>query len=122
VLKPSSIEGIGLFAAEFIRKGTPVWRFQPCFDQMLPPNFVSELFDRDYLERYAQQCPWTKCWVLCADDARFMNHSSLPNVRVVAPLFDPRRTHDALHDIDPGDELTCDYSIGDLDPFHGFIS
>jgi hypothetical protein len=120
VLKPSTIEGIGLFAAEFIHKSTPVWRFMPGFDQMLPPSFISDIYDREYLDRYAQQCPWTKCWILCADDMRFCNHSNHPNVNVIAPLFDPHLSHDALYDIQPGEELTCDYTIGDLHPFYGF--
>ena len=33
---PSKIAGIGLFADEFIAKGTPVWKFEPGFDLEIP--------------------------------------------------------------------------------------
>jgi SET domain-containing protein len=119
-LRPSAIEGIGLFAAQSVPRGTPIWRFVPCFDQMLPPSFRSEMYDAEYLDRYAQKCPFTGFWILCGDDTRFMNHADEPNVACRAPLFDPALTHDALRNIESGEELTCDYRIGDTDPFYGF--
>ena len=120
MLQASPIEGIGCFAAERIRRGTPLWRFVPCFDVMLPPSFCAEMCNAEFLEKYAQQCPLTGYYVLCADDARFVNHSDDPNMGACAPLFDPARTHDALRDIEAGEEITCDYRIGDVQPFYGF--
>lgn len=120
VLKPSPIDGIGCFARDFIARGTPVWKFVPCFDVLLPPSFCNEMCDPEYLETYAQMCPFTGYYVLCSDNARFMNHDDCPNVGVRAPLFDPKETHNALRDIDAGEELTCDYRIGDVAPFAGF--
>jgi SET domain-containing protein len=123
VLRPSSIHGIGLFAAERIAAGAPVWRFVREFDRVLPP--VIRLRFPQYLtllQRYAQRCPMTDQYVLCVDDAKYMNHSDDPNVLVRAPLWDATLTHDAIRDIEEGDELTCDYRIGDADPFEGFAA
>jgi hypothetical protein len=120
LLRPSPIEGIGCFAVERIAAGTPIWRFMPCFDVMLPPSFCAEMCNAEFLDKYAQQCPSTGYYILCSDDARFMNHLDDPNVAVKAPLFDPQLTHDALRDIEAGEELTCDYRIGDIQPFYGF--
>lgn len=119
-LRPSPIDGIGCFAAEFISSGSPVWRFVPCFDVLLPPSFCAEMCNAEFLERYAQQCPITGYFILCADDARFVNHSDDPNVGAQAPLFDPANIHNAMRDIRRGEELTCDYRVGDVAPFYGF--
>ena len=119
-LRPSPIDGIGCFARHPISRGTPIWRFQPGFDQILDEAFASARCNARFLATYAQQCPETGFWVLCCDDARFINHADNPNMGQVAPLFDPRFTHDALRDIAAGEEITCDYRIGDAQPFQGF--
>ena len=119
-LAPSPIEGVGCFSANHVSRGRAIWRFVPGFDRLIMPDFAREL-DPDFLDKYAQRCPYSGCWILCADNARLMNHSEEPNVRVVAPLSDPRRTHDAIRDIAAGEELTCDYRVGDAAPFSGFI-
>ena len=39
---PSTIHGLGLFAADFIASGTPIWCFQPGFDHdFSPAQFVA---------------------------------------------------------------------------------
>lgn len=118
-LQLSPIEGIGCFALEPLRAGTPVWRFQHGFDRMIDPELAARC-DNSWLERYAQECPFTGYWVLCADDARFINHSDDPNVSQHAPLFHPGYTGSALRDVAAGEELTMDYRIGDTTPFAGF--
>jgi len=40
---PSKIHGIGLFAAEFIKKSTPTWMFSPGFDLELRKEDLSTL-------------------------------------------------------------------------------
>jgi|SRR5215475_393292 len=119
-LAPSKIAGIGCFARQFIAEGKPVWRFVPNFDLVLPVSFAHKMYDPDFLDTYSQLDPETGCLVLCSDNARFMNHSDDPNVAAVAPAWDPRQTHHALRDIAEGEELTCDYRIGDADPFCRF--
>lgn len=115
----SPIEGIGCFAAEPLRAGTPVWRFQHGFDRMIDPELAAKC-NNSWLAKYAQECPLTGYWVLCADDARFINHADLPNVSQHAPLCHPSYSGCALRDIAEGEELTMDYRIGDTAPFAGF--
>lgn len=55
----------------------------------------------------------TGLYVLCADDARYMNHSDAPNIAGdydQDPVFG---VDVAARDIDPGDEPTCDYRTFD---------
>jgi hypothetical protein len=49
----SAIEGVGVFAAEPIRKGASIWRLDPDFDRLIPmekyeaaPPSLKELLDR----------------------------------------------------------------------------
>jgi ribosomal protein S18 acetylase RimI-like enzyme len=108
---PSPIEGFGLFAAADIEKGAPVWAFTPGVDVELS----KERFERErgiaaeFLDRYAYFDAQRGAFVLCVDDARFMNHSEQPNV---SPTEDDRCV--ALRDVAAGEELTCDYRH--LDP------
>lgn len=119
VLKVSPIEGVGCFAQQPIKAGTAIWRFVTGFDRLWPPD-AAQTFDAEFLERYAQQCPKTGFWVLCADNARLINHSDDPNMRCRSPLWEGRVTHDAIRDIKAGEEITCDYRIGDISPWSGF--
>ena len=41
--KPSPIHGVGLFADEFIPKGTIMWRFDPTFDIFFPKDEAKRL-------------------------------------------------------------------------------
>lgn len=119
ILKASPIDGVGCFALQPIKRGMPIWRFVAGFDRLWPPD-AAENWDKEFLERYAQQCPQTGFWVLCADNARLINHSDTPNMRCNAPLWEGRLTHDATRDIRAGEEITCDYRIGDQRPWSGF--
>jgi len=50
----SAIHGFGVFAAESISRGSPVWRFSPGFDLDLDPALVEAQppHFREYLMRY----------------------------------------------------------------------
>lgn len=107
-LDRSPIEGIGLFAAEPIAEGAPVWRFSHAVDLILRPSILGELSPaaREQIEKYAYLDRRTGELILCGDDARFFNHAPTPNV-----VDDP---HDpylciAARDIAAGEELVCDY-------------
>lgn len=110
-LGPSPLEGLGLFAVEPIPFGQPVWRLDPDLDRLLPPAALTTLppVQQQFLQRYAYFDPQLGALILCGDDARFMNHSSNPNVSSVR---DGLCT--ALRPIAAGEELTCNYF--DLDP------
>ena len=114
---PSPIHGLGLFADQAIPAGTEIWRFAPGLDVDVAPGVVERLPDhvRAFFARYGYVDRRLARYVLCFDDARFMNHSDRPNV---APDYgrDPHGVDVALADIAPGDELTVDYRTFEAGP------
>lgn len=114
---PSAIEGIGLFANQFIPKGTPVWKFQPGFDLKFGQSELGKLSRpaREQFLKYAYLNPETNKYVLCFDDARFFNHSEHPNCLDVGAPDDEEGIVVAAKDIQEGEELTCNYRESDAD-------
>lgn len=110
VLKPSY--GVGVFADEDVPTGAIVWKFDTRIDR----TFTSlEEFEEPlaaFLGKYTYLDPTRGVYVLCGDDARFVNHSHAPNLR---PVRDPESglyVHDeALRPIRRGEELTIDYRL-----------
>ena len=115
VKKPSDIHGVGLFANEFIPKGSPTWRFIAGIDQAIHPDLVERVPEASRITflTYAYLDIRTGLYVLCADDARFMNHSDEPNVKGDYDLDPVFGVDVAARDIEPGEELTCDYRTFD---------
>lgn len=116
-LDKSQIEGIGLFAAEDIRKGTIIWKFRKGFDQVFTRNYINRLpaCTRKWLSRYTFMDSTRGGLVLCGDDNRFVNHSTTPNID------DSGKYSVAKRFIRKGEELTSNYletddeaSTGDL--------
>jgi SET domain-containing protein len=119
-LKYSEIHGLGCFAAEDIKKGQTVWRFDQGIDltfsendlKQLPTSFV------EFLKTYAYSPLNYNCnnndndkkYILCADNARHMNHSDDPNLDET-----PDGLNIALRNIKIGEELTCNYNQFDKD-------
>lgn len=105
VVKPSTISGLGLFAAEFIAKGQVTWMYDEGIDQVISASTFEAMTDvqRDFLMRYGFFSDDGSALYYCADDLRFINHSSEPNIGSVN--FEDR----ALRDIEIGEELVCDY-------------
>jgi SET domain-containing protein len=112
LVQPSPIHGLGAFAAQPIPKGTAVWRFTPGFDLDLDPadlerqpeHFRKVLLHYGYLDQRLQR------YILCCDDARFINHADAPNL-VVDDSLDPYGVDVAARDIAAGEELTIDYGL-----------
>jgi len=104
---PSSIHGLGLFAQQFIGKGTLVWERVPGLDLALSQEQVDALPERARrtVRYYSFRHVHSQEYILCCDDDRFVNHSDDPNT-------DGRK---ALRDIAPGEEMTFDYRKWDLD-------
>ncbi len=100
----SSIEGLGLFAAEDIPANTQVWAYHEDFDKVLTEEKFNCLPDwqRDFFKKYCFSCG--DLLYYCIDDARFMNHSRTPNT-----VDRPEGTFTARN-IRAGEELCCDYS------------
>src|SRR5262245_1691105 len=103
----SSIEGLGVFAAEPIPKGTVVWRFDMRFDRLIAKTSLGDAPKalQEYLERYGYDY-YADARFICVDvdDGVFMNHSDDPNCDWSQP-----DQGIAKRDIGAGEELTCDY-------------
>jgi SET domain-containing protein len=110
---PSSIHGIGCFAAESIPKGTPVWKFVRGFDQEFPIDFVETLSAsaREQFLNYAYISRATGNYILCSDDTRFFNHSDTPNIVNTSADGEQEGLDIAASDIKIGDELLYDYRV-----------
>ena len=110
-LRPSSIHGIGVFAAERIPAGAEVWRFSPGFDLDLDPLVVEDLprHLQDWFAHFGYVDFHLDRLIVCLDDARFINHSSSPNLHsdYSADRYGPDF---AVRDIEAGEELTADYA------------
>jgi uncharacterized protein len=109
---PSTIEGVGVFAAEPVRAGTVIWRLEERLDLLLPVDEVERLdpLQRTFIERYGYPHMTREgILVLEFDNGRFMNHSPAPNTD-----FTDAEKGWAIRDIAAGEEITCDYS--EFDP------
>lgn len=109
---PSGIEGVGVFAEEAIKAGTLIWVLDENFDLVVPrekldtvPKHLVTFFDRYAYPLHNEPDKL----VLEFDHGRFMNHQNEPNTdfREVIKGY-------ARRDIEPREELTCNYS--EFDP------
>jgi len=105
----SPIHGIGVFAADDIPAGSRIWAFDAEVDWRLtademrsfPEPYQTRLRSWSYLDDEG-------LYVLCGDNARFMNHADSPNcLDIEGPYTITAR------DIAAGEELTCDYRTFD---------
>lgn len=114
----SPIEGLGVFAGEYVPRGSLMWSLNPKFDIFVRMAELETLPShmRGFISRYSYphlEMPGYR--VLDADNGRFMNHSLAPNTDF--RIFDKGY---ALVDIAEGDEITCNYHEFDPD-FVGFL-
>jgi SET domain-containing protein len=113
---PSAIHGLGLFAADTVPCGTPVWRFEAGFDREFSPAQFNALpaEAQRHLRWFAFVDAGSGNWILSGDHACFMNHAGQPNTGA-PPDARPPVTTVALRDIAAGEELTCDYFAFDAE-------
>lgn len=117
-LSNSTIEGVGIFAAEPIKAGDVIWCLEPKFDVFFTEEDIEKLppHMQDFIARYCY--PHLRkpgVWVLELDNGRFMNHSERPNTD-----FTEFETGYAIRDIAAGEEITCNYY--EFDPtFQGWF-
>lgn len=110
-VRASPVHGLGVFAAQRIRKGTRVIEY-------LGERVSHEEADRRYEDKDAND---SHTFLFIVDErtvidagvngneARFVNHACRPNCESV---IENRRVFiDALRTIEPGEELTYDYQI-----------
>lgn len=105
--------GYGLVALKRIPKGTITWTLDK-LDRTFTPDQV-EAMDELYqqvLDKYTYRNSQGN-YILCWDNARFVNHSSHSNCLTTAYEFEI-----AIRDIEEGEELTDDYGYLNLEePF-----
>ena len=111
-VRPSRVEGVGVFAAEDIPAGTLIWRLDERFDRLIHRSEVAAQPEstRQFIERYAY--PYSHdpdLLVVELDNGRFMNHSDEPNTNFLDP--DAGFTRRAIA---ADEELFCNYS--EFDP------
>ncbi|RYZ92095.1 MAG: SET domain-containing protein-lysine N-methyltransferase [Proteobacteria bacterium] len=122
-IKASPHHGFGLFAEEKILKGARTWLFVEKFDVMFDDADLSRLralspAAAESVENFLYQSPVSKLFILCGDNARYMNHSEDPNTSGGYSAEDPEGFDIATRDIEIGEELTCNYKTFDLAVSH----
>jgi hypothetical protein len=106
-LKPSAIEGNGLFAAERINVGRVIWAFTPGLDGIIRLTLLNSLppVVQDFLNKYCSRDG--EYLTVYADNTRFINHSRESNTR----WDDEGAVLVAARDIEAGEEITEDYYV-----------
>lgn len=103
-LKETKHKGIGLFAGQFLPKGTIWWKETLNFDKIITNDeyFVANELEREFYDTY-MFVKSDGTMYMCVDNARFINHSNNPNTTNAGNDCVTSR------DIKVGEELTCDY-------------
>ncbi|MCD9022035.1 SET domain-containing protein [Cohnella silvisoli] len=105
--------GFGVFATQFIPKGTLTWALDD-LDQILEPEVVDALDEdrKKLVLKYSYRNQNGK-FILCWDNGRYVNHSFHANC--IGTAYE---VEIAVRDIYPGEQLTDDYGSLNVDePF-----
>lgn len=107
--------GYGVVATDFIPAGTITWVLDKLDREFSPKDFLSmEPIYQNILDTYTYRNSNGK-YVLCWDNARYVNHSFNSNCLTTAYDFEI-----AIRDIHPGEQLTDDYGYLNIPyPFRG---
>jgi uncharacterized protein len=106
-IAPSTIEGLGVYADEFIPSGTLIWQFNPKFVATFSQKDVDALppHTREFVEKYSFPHLYEENQLVVElDNGRFMNHSEKPNTD-----FTSFSKGFAICDIRKGEEVTSNY-------------
>lgn len=114
---PSQIHGMGLFADQFIPKGTVTWQYDPGYDHTFTKEQIEKLnpIAKDFMYFYTYFDHDLGKFVLCSDSQKYINHSENPKKRNIHSS--PKQDISSA-DIQPGEELLCDYFLFDQDYFN----
>ncbi|WP_203293145.1 SET domain-containing protein [Maricaulis parjimensis] len=106
-LSPSPLEGLGVYAAQFIPKGQLLWVLDRDVDILLSPAQIAERPDvyKGFIRRYAYFDRTLGAYLLDGDHARFLNHADDPNLDFSAV----DGSGCAARDIQADEEILCDY-------------
>lgn len=103
--------GVGVFTPQPLARDTVIWEFREGVDLRLSPE-VLESVPEPLQARLRRYCYLEEDgqYVLCGDNAKFMNHSFESN------CIDPEGGHTiTARDIRAHEELTCDYRLFDVE-------
>ena len=102
---PSSIHGLGVFAAQFVPKGARVWVYHPAIDRIIPASDLAGLPGHviERIETHSEYLPKQDAFRMSADGDYYLNHSDDPNLENRGDNIFARR------DIQAGEELHFDY-------------
>ena len=105
--------GYGVVATKFIPKGTITWVLDELDREFSPAEIATmDKTYRDILDTYTYRNNKGN-FILCWDNARFVNHSFKPSCFTTAYEFEI-----AIRDIQPGEQLTDDYGyLNVTEPF-----
>ena len=111
-VKNSQIHGLGLFADEFIPKGTVIWKFTSGFDLKFTKEQILSFPDllQIFIYTYAWKSKKSELYCHAVDDGRFFNHSENPNSLAEYRDDEEESVNVALRDIQIGEEITDNYS------------
>ena len=119
-LDRSTINGIGIFTAEPVKRGQIIWKFNPAIDLVFTARQWKNKLElvtpqaREALHRYSYKS--NNKYYLCNDNSQFMNHSEALNNVINNSISD---TMYAAREIDIGEELLCNYfEYSDEDDYH----
>ncbi len=112
IVAPSNIHGLGLFADQFIPKGTTIWNFTEGFDQKFNPEQIVAFPQilQDFFSTYSSISKKTGKNILCGDQGNYINHSKDPNINCKYIEGEEEFIAYALRDIEAGEEITENYS------------
>lgn len=104
IIKKSNINKKGVFAARNIKKGDVILKWKPL--KILTKQEVNKLAETEkhYVSNYKHGE-----YILQGEPERYMNHSCNPNSEV------QNRSDIAIKNIKKGEEITSDYSFGNLE-------
>ena len=115
-IRNSNIDGKGVFALEFIPKGTIVWKYTEGHDKKIPRQEFNALNEstKTLLQRVAYLSPTTNMWVIPpdSDPACYTNHD--PDNFNTSVSFEQEISDEPLfranRDISPNEEITNNYT------------
>jgi uncharacterized protein len=114
-VKQSEIAGLGLFAEQYIPKGTVIWKFNPIIDILYTPEDVTNMPEdvRKIITHFAFLSKVSGMYVLPIDNDRFMNHSLNNNIDSVFVEGEKELLGVANRDIQVGEEILTNYTTFD---------
>lgn len=113
----SKIHGIGVFADEFIPKGTTIWKFTSGFDQKFTREQILSFPEllQVYIYKYSWKGTKSKLYCFSSDNGKYFNHSDNPNTLSEYIDNETEVITTAIRDIQIGEELTDNYSSFEAD-------